>query len=718
MKPSLLELLTLHVAKRYLVFDMKRKVYITLGAVLLLIIVGCTLFIFIPNKTDKQLSAVCRVEGKAYYLLKVNNKDTLYLSLRDDSLQTACLQANDTDEVHYQSGTFVSNEGDLITSDALMGNYPDSLNAQQLRTRLIRLDTLLSQKLINDRGEKEELDDYARTHTVVDDGYNEVMAYRVKVTERAEQTDSTLKLIKAALKSKQKETAQLVLDVNVGNAHMTTQKAQLRAHKSGLLLLQLNSKTLPKDCQRFSVYRWGVRHNRSRLLAYNDLGSACQLPDPTLTDSESELFTAAEGGVWVNRSGHISGIQYKKGRISSYDVARLMRSVHCWPMWWWQNLQGWIKRLSAKSTTTKRATAPTSLQCKRFTIADSLIYVGTVNPNKNINNHPMRQGYGQLIYPNGKQYVGYWQKDSLHSGKCLSSRGIYEGSFDKEGEFDGQGKLYAANGEYYEGEWNAGKRSGHGFSSQYHRMVRCGSWRNGRFQGERMVYTADRVYGIDISRHQHEKGSGRRGKKYGIDWSNLRISSLGNGRRVQGTVNYPVSFAYIKATEGRSVFNKYYPNDLRQARKHGIAVGSYHFFTTTSSGAQQANYFLRMAWIGQSDLPPVLDLEPTEAQIRKIGGDATLFRQVLVWLHRVEQKHGKRPILYVGQLFVNNHLKHAPAELRHYDVWIARYGEFKPYVKLLHWQLTPYGRVRGIHGEVDINVFNGTKESFEKYRRR
>lgn len=38
-------------------------------------------------------------------------------------------------------------------------------------------------------------------------------------------------------------------------------------------------------------------------------------------------------------------------------------------------------------------------------------------------------------------------------------------------------------------------------------MVRCGSWRNGRFQGERMVYTADRVYGIDLSRHQHEKAA-------------------------------------------------------------------------------------------------------------------------------------------------------------------------------------------------------------------
>ena len=123
-------------------------------------------------------------------------------------------------------------------------------------------------------------------------------------------------------------------------------------------------------------------------------------------------------------------------------------------------------------------------------------------------------------------------------------------------------------------------------------------------------------------RHQEEdssgtdaRGAGRRVKKYGINWNQLRIYSLGSGRRVQGRINYPVSYVYIKATEGRSLFNKYYPNDLQQARKHGIAVGSYHFFTTTSTGAQQANYFLRMAWIAPNDLPPVLDLEPTDAVI-------------------------------------------------------------------------------------------------------
>ena len=91
-----------------------------------------------------------------------------------------------------------------------------------------------------------------------------------------------------------------------------------------------------------------------------------------------------------------------------------------------------------------------------------------------------------------------------------------------------------------------------------------------------------------------------------------------------------------------------------------------------------------------------------------------MFREVLVWMRAVERACGKRPVLYVGQSFVNNHLNHAPEELRGYEVWIARYGEFKPYVRLLHWQLTPYGRVRGIRGEVDINVFNGTREQFEE----
>ncbi len=59
--------------------------------------------------------------------------------------------------------------------------------------------------------------------------------------------------------------------------------------------------------------------------------------------------------------------------------------------------------------------------------------------------------------------------------------------------------------------------------------------------------------------------------------------------------------------------------------------------------------------------------------------------------------------------FVNRYMPFAPEELKKkYPVWVARYGEYKPYVHLLYWQLSPDGRVRGIRGDVDIDVFNGS----------
>jgi lysozyme len=66
---------------------------------------------------------------------------------------------------------------------------------------------------------------------------------------------------------------------------------------------------------------------------------------------------------------------------------------------------------------------------------------------------------------------------------------------------------------------------------------------------------------------------------------------------------------------------------------------------------------------------------------------------------------------------VNKYLPLAPDIRENYQVWIARYGEYKPDVQLVYWQLCPDGRVKGIHGEVDINVFNGYKDEFEKFKK-
>ena len=127
------------------------------------------------------------------------------------------------------------------------------------------------------------------------------------------------------------------------------------------------------------------------------------------------------------------------------------------------------------------------------------------------------------------------------------------------------------------------------------------------------------------------------------------------------------------------------------------------------------DWFLKKTTILKEDLPPVLDVELTAYQIAKMGGAEALFREMQVWLTEVEKATGKKPILYVSQRFIEKYLSHAPKKLLTYSVWIARYGEYRPYVKLLFWQLSPFGRVDGINGSVDIDVFNGSMEQFEQY---
>lgn len=114
-------------------------------------------------------------------------------------------------------------------------------------------------------------------------------------------------------------------------------------------------------------------------------------------------------------------------------------------------------------------------------------------------------------------------------------------------------------------------------------------------------------------------------------------------------------------------------------------------------------------------MPPVLDVEPTKAQIQKMGGVGVLLTRMRIWLRMVEKETGKRPIIYVSQTFVNRYLSKATDIKQKYQVWIARYGEYKPDIKLVFWQLCPDGRVTGIRGHVDINVFNGYHDSFKQF---
>ena len=188
---------------------------------------------------------------------------------------------------------------------------------------------------------------------------------------------------------------------------------------------------------------------------------------------------------------------------------------------------------------------------------------------------------------------------------------------------------------------------------------------------------------------------------------------------MSGTVDFPISFIYIKCSEGKSLLNAYYKADCLAARRHGYRIGAYHFFSTKVPVAQQCSLFLKNCNYRKGDLPPALDVEPSAALIARMGGPDVLLSSVRKWLAKVEASLGVRPILYVNQIFVNKYLTDKYVDGKYlrdnYQVWIARYGQYKPDVHLAIWQLSPDGRVRGIHGDVDINVFNGYDDLFGNF---
>lgn len=353
------------------------------------------------------------------------------------------------------------------------------------------------------------------------------------------------------------------------------------------------------------------------------------------------------------------------------------------------------------------------VECEVADAINSMLVVKTVNGDKPVNLSTRLTVYN--AHEATERFCKRHHAVRVLPERCkIDSLGVYHGEMDKTGKAHGYGRHTAHDGSYYEGEWEHGKRHGFGMSLPAGKRMCIGEWKDDCYLGERITYTDERIYGIDISRYQHEKGR----KRFKINWNSLAITSLGHKskKNISGTVNYPISFIYIKSTEGKSVVNRYFFADYRAARAHGYRVGAYHFFSTKTTGAKQAMHFLKKSRYQHGDMPPVLDVEPSAKQIREMGGVNAMFAHIRKWLNMVEQAWRVRPVLYISQTFVNKYLPAAPDLMKNYNVWIARYGEYKPDVNLVYWQLCPDGRVRGIQTEVDINVFNGFESEWKNYK--
>jgi GH25 family lysozyme M1 (1,4-beta-N-acetylmuramidase) len=200
----------------------------------------------------------------------------------------------------------------------------------------------------------------------------------------------------------------------------------------------------------------------------------------------------------------------------------------------------------------------------------------------------------------------------------------------------------------------------------------------------RQCKPAATVKGIDVSYYQET-----------IDWA--QVASDG------------VQFAFIRVSDGVGFLDPKFARNWEKARENGVIRGAYQFFRAHQDPIAQADLLLaNMGPLQAGDLPPVIDVEATNGQ-----SAATIRAKVQTWIDHVEALTGVKPIVYTGPYFWRDNV--GAMDLSDHPLWIAHYGTECPYVAppWTQWtfhQFTDSGSVRGVPGNVDRNVFNGTLE--------
>ncbi|GJM31475.1 MAG: hypothetical protein DHS20C18_04760 [Saprospiraceae bacterium] len=192
------------------------------------------------------------------------------------------------------------------------------------------------------------------------------------------------------------------------------------------------------------------------------------------------------------------------------------------------------------------------------------------------------------------------------------------------------------------------------------------------------------MHGIDVSHYQSR-----------INWDTVAAQEI--------------HFAFVKASEGYYYTDSLYCDNWEHMQRVGIKRGAYHFYRPSISAEIQASNFTNMVDLEFGDLPPVLDVEVLDgvSKIKLITG-------IREWLYAVEIKYSIKPILYTNLKFYNRYLA---GHFIDYPIWIARYNTREPRLACgRDWQFWQYGnrgRLKGIEGHVDFNVFNGNGAQLE-----
>ena len=190
--------------------------------------------------------------------------------------------------------------------------------------------------------------------------------------------------------------------------------------------------------------------------------------------------------------------------------------------------------------------------------------------------------------------------------------------------------------------------------------------------------------GIDVS-----KWNGR------IDWKKVKKAGI--------------DFCIIRTGYSKTVDHKFKYN-IEEAIENGLQIGVYHFSyaTTNAKAKEEAEFCLKLIkpYKKYITLGVWFDYEYDSVSYSRRYGVYPTKKSVTslakTFCSTVE-KNGYSTGIYTNLDFSSNYF--TKEVLNKYPTWIAVWGKMNYHGKYVMWQYTDSGRVDGIHGKVDMNIF-------------
>ena len=210
------------------------------------------------------------------------------------------------------------------------------------------------------------------------------------------------------------------------------------------------------------------------------------------------------------------------------------------------------------------------------------------------------------------------------------------------------------------------------------------------FQYDRQNYLyclrQDSYPGVDVSAFQGD-----------IDW--VRVKNSG------------IRFAILRVgyrgyESGKLVEDEFIRENLRKTQEAGMPIGAYFFSQalTIKEVDEEIEFMLNILGDRELEMPIVLDWEIPTADARTAQMDARTLTALQEYFCKTMAEKGYTPMVYFNWhqsntlLYLN--------ELEDYPFWLALYQDRMTYPYHVEmWQYTASGRVPGIIGDVDINVY-------------